>query len=292
MDIASDVVELLLTKDPALASDLAEKLNRLNDERRATEAKALETIEAQLKTLSNKLGEYAAACLILDDPAWHRGVLGILASRVVDRTGRPALVLTHQDGHAHGSGRSIEGFHLLDALTAVHGEFDTPDSLFTRFGGHAHAVGFSMPSERVAILRERMQLYESDRLTKHMLTPPLRCDAEVLLSDLTEAFFAWLTRCEPFGIGNPEPIFIARGLSLTAPVRFIKERHICLQLQRAGDTFRMSALGWSRAIQWPERCAEINLNQGSIIDAAFKLKAKTNPQYPGLELELVDIQLG
>jgi single-stranded-DNA-specific exonuclease len=137
-----------------------------------------------------------------------------------------------------------------------------------------------------------MLLYESDRLTKHMLTPPLRCDAEVLLSDLTEAFVAWLTRCEPFGIGNPEPIFIARGLSLTAPVRFIKERHICLQLQRAGDTFRMSALGWSRAIQWPERCAEINLNQGSIIDAAFKLKAKTNPQYPGLELELVDIQLG
>jgi single-stranded-DNA-specific exonuclease len=125
-----------------------------------------------------------------------------------------------------------------------------------------------------------------------MLMPPLQCDAEVLLTDLTGDFFAWLTRCEPFGIGNPEPVFIARGLSLTAPVRFIKERHICLQLQRAGDTSRMSALGWSRVIKWPERCAEINLDQGSIIDAAFRLKAKTNPQYPGLELELVDIQPG
>jgi single-stranded-DNA-specific exonuclease len=90
---------------------------------------------------------------------------------------------------------------------------------------------------------------------------------------------------------NPEPVLIARGVMLTAPIRFIKDRHICLQLQQAGDTFRFSALGWSRAIHWPERCAAIDLREGSVIDAAFKLKAKTNPQFPGLELELVDIRL-
>jgi single-stranded-DNA-specific exonuclease len=291
MDIASEVVELFLTKDPARATELAEKLNRLNDERRATEARALEAIEAQLATLSSTPGDFLAECIILDDPAWHRGVLGILASRVVDRTGRPALVLTHEDGHAHGSGRSIEGFHLLNALTAVHGEIDGPDTLFTRFGGHAHAVGFSMPSDRMTLLRERMQLYGSARFTETMLTPPLQCDAEVLLTDLTQDFFDWLTRCEPFGIGNREPVFVTRGVTLTAPVRFIKDKHICLQLQRDGETLRFSALGWSRGTDWPARCAEMALREGSRIDAAYRLKAKSNPQFPGLELELIDIRI-
>jgi single-stranded-DNA-specific exonuclease len=290
MDIASDVVELFLTKDSARATELAEKLNRLNDERRAIEAKALETIEAQLKTLNGTSGDLLAECLILDDITWHRGVLGILASRVVDRTGRPAFVLTHEDGHAHGSGRSIAGFHLLDALTAVNAEIDTPGTLFTRFGGHAHAVGFSLPSDRMDILRERMQLYGSTRFTETMLLPPLHCDAEVLFSDLTQNFFDWLTRCEPFGIGNREPIFVTRGLTLTAPVRLIKEKHICLQLEKSGEPLRFSALGWSRGIDWPSRCTELALDKGSQIDAAYRIKAKSNPQFPGLELELVSIR--
>ena len=123
-----------------------------------------------------------------------------------------------------------------------------------------------------------------------MLTPPLQCDAEVLLSDLTQDFFDWLARCEPFGIGNREPVFVTRGLTLAAPVRLIKERHICLQLEKAGDPIRFSALGWSRGYDWPTRCAEMALNKGSLIDAAYRLKAKTNPQFPGLELELVDIR--
>ena len=292
MDIASEVVELFLTRDLSRATELAEKLNRLNDERRATEADALQAIEVQLETFNEASGEYLAECIILDDPNWHRGVLGILASRVVDRTGRPALVLTHEDGHAHGSGRSIEGFHLLDALTAVHGDTNTPDALFTRFGGHAHAVGFSLPSDRMTLLRERMQLYGSTRFTGAMLTPPLQYDAEVPFANLTQDFFDWLTRCEPFGIGNREPVFVTHDLTLAAPVRIIKEKHICLELEKAGEAHRISALGWSRSISWPARCAEMAIDKGSLINVAYRLKAKTNPQFPGLELELVDIQTG
>jgi single-stranded-DNA-specific exonuclease len=291
MDIASEVVELFLTKDPPRAIELAEKLNRLNDERRATEAKALEAIEIQLATPNGISADLLAECIILDDSTWHRGILGILASRVVDRTGCPALVLTHEDGHAHGSGRSIDGFHLLDALTAVHGEIDGLDTLFTRFGGHAHAVGFSMPSDRMKLLRERMLFYGSTRLTKTILAPPLQCDAAVLLGDLTQDFFDWLTRCEPFGIGNREPVFVTRSLTLTAPVRLIKEKHVCLQLEEVGKSPRFSALGWSRGTDWPARCAEMALDKGSRIDVAFRLKAKTNPQFPGFELELIDIRI-
>jgi single-stranded-DNA-specific exonuclease len=223
-------------------------------------------------------------------------VLGILASRIVDRTGRPALVLTHEDGHAHGSGRSIDGFHLLDALTAVHQGSSRDDSteasggLFTRFGGHAHAVGFSLPADRVELLRSRMQRYAAPLLTGPMLAPSLEYDAELQLGDLTPDLFDWLTRCGPFGMGNREPILMTRGLTLTAPVRFIKEKHICLQLQRAGEPMRFSALGWSRGIDWAARCAELDLQKGSRVDIVYWLKAKTNPQFPGLELQLIELR--
>ncbi len=289
MDIASEVVELFLTKDPARATELAEKLNRLNDERRATEAKALEKIDLSLAELA-LAGDSLPECFILDDPDWHRGILGILAARVVDRTGRPALILTHEDGHAHGSGRSIEGFHLLDALTTIHGDINSTDALFTRFGGHAHAVGFSLPSDRLSLLRNRMELYGSTRPTENILTRPLQCDVEVDLNDLTQDFFEWLNRCEPFGNGNREPVFITHALALAAPVRTIKDKHICLELEKPGEPRRISALGWTRTFDWPARCEEMALERGSLVDVAYRLKAKTNPQFPGLELELVDIR--
>ena len=288
MDIASEVVELFLTRDAERASELAEKLNRLNEDRRATEASALEEIEAQLASLQNTDGAFRAECIILDDPAWHRGVLGILASRIVDRTGRPALVLTHEDGHAHGSGRSIAGFHLLDALTTVHGD---GNGLFTRFGGHAHAVGFSLPSERIEVLRARLQNYGASLLTGPMLAPPLNCDAEVSLDDLTPEFFEWLTRCGPFGIGNREPVFVTHGVTLSSDVRLIKDKHVCLQLCQNGGDVQFSALGWSRGTDWTVRCVEMGLRRGSMVDIAYRLKAKTNPQFPGLELELLDLNL-
>jgi single-stranded-DNA-specific exonuclease len=293
MDIAGDVVELFLTRETGRALVLAEKLDRLNEERRATEAKALAAIEIQLDALRDSNGEFPAACIVLDDPEWHRGVLGILASRIVDRTGRPALVLTHENGEAHGSGRSIEGFHLLDALTAIHGaspEFDAANTLFTRFGGHAHAVGFSLPTERIDLLRSRMRHYGTPMLAGSMLMPPLKYDAEVRFDELTQKFFDWLIRCGPFGIGNREPVWMTRGLTLATPVRFIKEKHICLQLQHAGAGPQLSALGWTREVDWPSRCTEMDLRQGSLLDVVYRLKSKNSPQFPGLELELIDLR--
>jgi single-stranded-DNA-specific exonuclease len=115
----------------------------------------------------------------------------------------------------------------------------------------------------------------------------------VAFHELTLDLFAWLERCAPFGMENPEPVFVARRLTLAAPVRTIKERHICLQLQNSeSDGGKpLSALGWSRngALSWPERCAALGLTQGSVIDAVFHLRMNSHPQYGGLELELIDI---
>jgi single-stranded-DNA-specific exonuclease len=285
MDVASEVVELFLTRDTERAKVLAEKLNRLNDERRATEARALEEIDERLAAMRGEDGQFPALCVVMDDAGWHRGVLGILASRIVDRTGRPALVLMHEDGQAHGSGRSIEGYHLLDALTAVHGDGE----VFTRFGGHAHAVGFSLPTARIDVLRERMERHSAALLAGELLAPPLECDVELGLDELTPELYRWLERCGPFGVGNREPVLMTRGAELAAGVRIIKERHVCLDV--TDGEARFSALGWSRGgTEWSSQCREMGLAAGSRVDLAYRLKTKTNPNYPGLELELVDLR--
>ncbi|MGD0799265.1 MAG: DHH family phosphoesterase [Acidobacteriaceae bacterium] len=327
MDIASDVVELFLTRDPVRAQALAEKLDSLNTARRDSEARALDAIDRHLATLLDAHGAFPADCLILDHPDWHRGVLGILASRVVDRTGRPALVITHspEDGSAHGSGRSIPGFHLLNAITAA----DTPtnpatesgapclepetwdgsprtqkeDPLFHRFGGHAHAVGFSFPSTRLPDLRARIRAYAAIHLNPTLLTPQLDFDAELSLSDINPELAAWLQRLAPFGIGNPEPIFLTRSAALAAPVRIIQEKHICLQLaggqlvadrQTHAGAPTLSAVGWSRGpANWPQRSSALALAQDSRIDLLYHLRQRTgsyaNPHTGGLELELRDM---
>jgi single-stranded-DNA-specific exonuclease len=294
MDIASDVVELFLTRDPTRAQALAEKLDSLNTARRDSEARALDAIDRHLATLIAPDGAYPADCLILDHPDWHRGVLGILASRVVDRTGRPALVITHSeaDGNAHGSGRSIPGFHLLDAITAA----NESTRLFHRFGGHAHAVGFSLPSTRLPDLRARMSAYAAAHLNPTLLLPQLDYDAELALTDLTANLASWLERLAPFGIANPEPTFLTRSATLAAPPRVIQEKHLCLQLTTTPaqpNPTAISALGWSRpSTNWPERSSA--LTQGSAIDLLYRIRQRTgtyaNPRFAGLELELCDLR--
>jgi len=299
MDIADDVVELLLTRDAARARELAGKLDRLNQERRASEASALQAIDRELMSLRGAAGEYPRECLILDNPEWHRGVLGILASRVVERTGRPALIVTHADGNAHGSGRSVPGFHLLDAITAADAA-DPAAPLFNRFGGHAHAVGFSLASERLPLLRARMKDYASTHLTPALLVPRLDYDAELSLAEITPELMAWVARVAPFGIDNPEPVFLTRCVTLAAPIRIIQEKHIALQLMQRGplqqsDPAAIPALGWSRdAIGWPARCNRLALAKGSVVDVLYRLRHNTGPyassQFGGLELALAGLR--
>jgi single-stranded-DNA-specific exonuclease len=307
MDIADDVVELLLTRDATRARELAGKLDRLNRDRRASEASALEAIDRELLTLRDAGGEYPRECLILDHPDWHRGVLGILASRVVERTGRPALIVTHADGNAHGSGRSVPGFHLLDAITFVDKagapglDSETWEGpLFHRFGGHAHAVGFSLASERLPLLRARMKTYTAAALTGSLLIPQLDYDAELSLAEITPSLMAWVARLAPFGMGNPEPVFLTRDVTLAAPIRIIQEKHIALQLMQSGprqqsDPAAIPALGWSRdPLGWPARCTRLALAKGSVVDVLYRLRHNTgpyaSPQFGGLELELAGLR--
>lgn len=303
MDIASDVVEMFLTRDAVQARTLAEKLHRLNDDRRASEAEALQAIEAMLDAMAAN-GAGLGHALVLDDgptllttnsqpgtPGWHRGVLGILASRVVDRTGLPALVLTHEgDGMAHGSGRSVEGFHLLDALTAVQAE----QPIFARFGGHAHAVGFALPSEHVPTLRERLGHHASTQRRDVSDEEILHCDAELTLAEITPAFLAALEKLGPFGNGNPEPTFLTRNVRLAAGVQVIKQRHLRLAVEDADSRARFHGVAWSRnrrgTPDFSEQARVHNWTAGDRLDLVYRLSRNRHPDFAGWEMEIVAVR--
>ncbi len=286
MDVAGDVVRMLLTRDAEEGRALAEKLHLLNTDRRNVEADVLQQIDAQLAALHPDALEQAG-CLVLDGHGWHRGVVGILASRVVERTGRPALVITHENGKAHGSGRSVTGFHLLDAITAAHTVQNA--QLFDRFGGHAHAVGFSLPSSHVEPLRQHLSRYAALHLTPDLLKPTLTLDAELPFSAIGLDTLHLLQQLEPFGHGAAEPVFIARN-TVVRELRILKERHIKLMLQQ-GSGPTLQCLGWSRAIPWPQQLDAHGIAVGSMVDVAFHLRENKHPDFGGPELQLCDVRL-
>jgi single-stranded-DNA-specific exonuclease len=285
MDVASDVVELFTTRDPARAAELAAKLERLNRERRETEATALTAIEARLASDAELAAD---RLLVVDGDGWHRGVIGILASRVVERTAKPAIVVSVENGVAHGSGRSIDGFHLLNALESC-------ADLFTRFGGHAFAVGFALPAEKLPELKRRLRLYAVEHLGGREPEHLLRIHAELPLDRITSVLVGWLRKLEPFGHGNPEPVFVARRARLLTPPRRMKERHLRLELAQdsvqppplSGSSGAVRAIGWNLAA----RGAELGLKQDSLIDLAYRIRENEHPEYGGLEAEIAGIEL-
>jgi single-stranded-DNA-specific exonuclease len=218
---------------------------------------------------------------VLDGAEWHRGVIGICASRVVERTHRPALVIARHKGEAHGSGRSIRSFHLLNALESC-------AELFSRFGGHAHAVGFALPEDRVHALRERLELYAREHLTTDDFVPELFFDTELPLGEVNEKLFAMLQKLEPFGMSNPQPVFVSRGVRLVAPARTIKEKHLKMRVvpPTNGTQFQRSfdALAWRQAA----RLESEPLEMGDPIDVAYTLDHNDHPEFGGLQLILSD----
>lgn len=284
MDVASDVIDLFTTRDEARAAALAAKLERLNQERRTAEAAILEEIAARLAQPPFR----DSRCILIDGDGWHRGVLGILASRIVDQTGRPALVVTRENGEAFGSGRSVPAFHLLEAIESCH-------DLFTRYGGHAHAVGFSLPSGRIPELRRRLDAWAAAHLREEALGQSIECHAELPLDRITPELYNWLRLLEPCGMGNEEPVFLSRDLRLLAAPRFLKDKHVRLRLAQSpsldpspsiAPERSIAAVGWNLAA----RVRALALGPGSRIHLAWRLRHNDHPDFGGLELEIAALE--
>src|SRR5579863_1202173 len=312
MDVARDVIELFSVKDAARAREIANKLDQLNSDRQAEERKILDAIHLRLEQEPAMLDAF---CLVIEGDGWHRGVIGITATRVVERYCRPTLVISRDGDQAHGSGRSIRAFHLLNALESC-------APLFTRFGGHAHAVGFSMPAANLPELCAHLDAYARTRLTLEDFEPALDLDAELAFEEITPDLFQAIHRLEPFGMGNPEPVFASHDLVLMAPPRVMKEKHVKLKLSSQSGQQELSdeavltiprchpdssvlprvyaqssnarprkpvtyaALGWRMA----ERVQQAELLPGDALDIAFTLDQNDHPDFGGLELSLRDFK--
>ena len=200
-----------------------------------------------------------------------------------------------KDGVAHGSGRSVDGFALLAAIESC-------ADLFTRFGGHAFAVGFALPAASLPELKRRLRLYAAEHLAAREPARLLRIHAELPLDRITPVLAGWLRKLEPLGHGNPEPVFVARNARLLAPPRIMKGRHLCLELAQAAASSTVApaaqvqapippsssirAVGWNLA----ERAMELRLVKGDAIDLAYRIRENDHPDYGGLEVEILGMQ--
>jgi single-stranded-DNA-specific exonuclease len=257
MASASDVIEMFLTPDLARAKDLASKLHDLNTDRQQTEAEMVRTI---FDLCVEQPVTDRDAALVFAGEGWHRGVVGIVASRVVERFHRPAFVLGIENGVVQGSGRSIAVFHLLEALESM------PD-LFTKFGGHRQAAGLAFPIDRLEEFRERFRAYAALRLTPSDFERELDIDGMIGFNEIDDRAVEDILRLAPFGQGNAAPVFAAMGVEVAAPPDIRKEKHLFLRLKANGRMVRMKA--WNFAEQ-----AAI-FTPGAKVDIAFCFEEDT-----------------
>ena len=256
MDNAREVVELFLTRDPQRASSIAAELDRLNAERRAAEEKIVREI---LEACDREPVSDDCRGLVFSGSGWHRGVVGIVASRVVEKFHRPALVLSEdpESGLAQGSGRSIHAFHLLEALESM-GE------LFTRFGGHKYAAGLTLPIDRLDELRRRFQAYAAERLSPDDLTPVLEVDARVELGELNDSSVDEVLQIAPFGAGNPRPRFLVSGAVVASPPAVFKDKLVIVKLSGRSGVLKLKA--WNFVSRLDE------IAPGARVDAVVSLE--------------------
>ena len=232
---AQAALELLTTSDEARARELAVSLDQQNRERQTVEQRTLLEAQTQLDTLWQGAAPLQHAAIVVGSRGWHPGVLGIVASRLMRSHHRPTLVIGFDEkGVGKGSGRSIQGLSLVGALTQC-------APLLDKFGGHEMAAGLTLRETSFPQFQEDFCRLVRSLLSDEQLTPRLRLDAEVSLSDLDADFLSCHEGLQPFGMGNPQPTFLARGVVPAAEPRVLKERHLKFQLRQS----RSNGRGWA-----------------------------------------------
>ena len=259
MDAARAVVELFEAKDHTRARQLAEHLDTRNAERKEAQReifnRAIEEFES-----STQADTSTHAAVIAGD-GWHRGVIGLAASKIAERLNRPCVVISLDGDIGHGSARSIEAYHLFNGLTSCR-------DLLDKFGGHSHAAGLAIRRSQIPEFRRRLNEHAASCLTEDDLAPTLAIDAEIEAGALSFQLSQELRMLEPFGAGNPRPVFVTRRLRVLGEAQVIKEQH--LKLRVAGDNNRPFEAIWWGGLEAVEQTPRA----GQRIDLAYELEAQ------------------
>jgi single-stranded-DNA-specific exonuclease len=272
-DIAA---RLFLADDEALVEEVRQLALQLDGENVKRQEEEAEILAAAKKIVQTDPEVGARSILVVAGDGWHRGVIGIVASKLMDAFHRPAIVLSVEDDTAHGSCRSFSRFDMLGAL-------DRCAHLLTRYGGHKQAAGLTLDAGRIRELRLAVNEVADETLGPDDLMPRLRIDGGLAFREITGGVAAGVMSLAPFGAGNPRPVFAARGVEIIDGPRKLKERHLKMSLKQEGRIFR--AVAWRAA----ERHDFLNEHKAAL-DVAFSLEQN---QYNGntyVELTLADLK--
>jgi len=273
MDAARAVVELFDTRDSNEARRLALHLDTRNEERKAVQQEIINLAVSELAD-GNKGGTHVA---VIAGEGWHRGVIGIAASKIAERINRPCVVFSIDGELAHGSGRSIAAYHLLDGLTAC-------ADLFEKFGGHSHAAGITIKPDRIDILRKRLNEHAASCLSDEDLEHSVAIDMELTADQITFQMARELQSLEPYGAGNPPPVFMTKNLRCLSEPTVIKDRHLKMRL--AGSNNRPTEAIWWNCIEPGEPTPQV---QGSI-EVAYTIETTVWKDEFKLQLNVQDLR--
>ena len=254
-------VKLFFSEDPAETRDLVQKLDDLNAQRQKTEEKifteAVERVEQ--RGLDRKY-----KCLVLGSPDWHRGVIGIVASKLKDRFNRPVILFHYENGKAHGSGRSISEVPLIDMLDAC-------KTHFLSYGGHRLAVGCTLATDGLAAFKAALNPLADERISEDDLKKKIRIDGPLEFDDVDDRFMSTMALLVPFGVGNPKPLFMADPVDVVSDPQLLQGKHLKFRVRQNGKSF--DALCWDKP-DWRHI-----VHRGDHVSLAFSLMTS---EYQGL----------
>jgi single-stranded-DNA-specific exonuclease len=272
-DIAT---RLLLATGDAMGGEARALAQQLNDENLRRQEEEADLVTQARKAIETDPAVGAHNVLVVGGEGWHRGVIGIAASKLVDAYHKPAVVLSVEGDVAHGSCRSIPDFDMLAALERC-------ADVFMRFGGHRQAAGLTMEAARVPEFRARINAYADEVLEPDQLRPRLRIDGPLTLRSITHDLMRDLDAMEPFGMANPRPVFHASGVEIVDGPRTLKERHLKMTFSQEGRRFR--AIAWRAA----ERADFLTRNRAGV-NLAFSLERNEFQGETYLELNVADVK--
>ena len=276
MGDAGAAVEMLTTDDPRHAADLAAHHDEQNRRRQSIQRSISEEAQQRVKS-GTDLDQFG--CIVLSSSHWHLGVLGLVASRLAQTFWRPAFVLREESGFARGSARSIPGFPLFDAMTRC-------EDLLERYGGHEAAAGLTIRVENLNPLAERMSEIAQELFGMHPPVPHLDLEGDLRLSDLSPPLMAEIGLLAPFGVGNPDPLFAAKGLSLAGNPQLCGRNRAHLRFLARQDDTTLDVIAFGKA-DWLK---ELTSRRDEPFALAFKPAIDTFSGYPAVKLHAEDIQ--
>ncbi|MFW5731171.1 MAG: single-stranded-DNA-specific exonuclease RecJ [Desulfonatronovibrionaceae bacterium] len=271
LDDPAIALELLLTSNISLAGKLAQQLNRLNDQRKKTENEILSQAREMALSMQDQHG------LVLYGPDWHPGVIGIVASRIVDEFHRPCFVLTRDNGLLKGSGRSIQGYNLYHGLSEL-------ASFLEKFGGHSQAAGLSLDPDRLEEFRDGFNKNVRRKLGPAIPRRTITLDAMLELPDITPELLMEIEMLQPLGPGNPRPVFLSNKLLVMEQTLFGKNRHVRFTLKDEPSGICLKAIFWRKGQAWSQRDLK-----GKRLTLAYTPAVNTYRGVTGIRLNIREI---